>query len=128
MLNLQVTVETIYFVLGDVHPMEQLDVAEAREAPWVIMTYVAALLGDVAVALDDIVMTEYAFHAQALHVSVIKGESCCCDELFRDFVTQRAARGALVESRLFEMTQEARALRDRDVLSLNDLGVTAGAT
>jgi hypothetical protein len=126
-LDLQVAVEAVHFVFCNVRAMEELDVSQTSQARWIVMTYIAALLGDVAIALDDVVVAEGALHAQALHVSVIEGESRGGDELLWDFVTQRAARGALVELCIFEMTQEARALRDGDVLPLNYLGVAARA-
>jgi hypothetical protein len=119
--NLDVAVQTLHLVVGDVHAMQELRLGIALQARRLVVTREAALARHVAVAFDHAFMAGHTVHVEPLDIAVVEGEAGRGNHLFGDRVTERAACRALVRRHILEVAQEAGRRGDGDVAALHDL-------
>ena len=127
MLQEQVAVHTVDFVLGDVLPVEQLGVAVLLEPHGLVVTRDAALARDIAGAPLWLRVAPRAVHAELLGLRVVERDGARADLLLGIQVTKRAPRGSLARLLPLEVAEDARRGGDRDVAPLDDLRVAGRA-
>jgi hypothetical protein len=125
-LDIQVTLVALDFVHEDMGRMHQVSIAVLFEPVSLPVALVAVLPGDCSIAHDDIAVTfvtcKLLFKYQRV---VIPGDLFTNQVFFSMAVSAFGNTG--IKFALFEMTYETGAFRDSDVLTLNNLRMTACA-
>lgn len=103
-LNLDVAIRAFDLVIGHVSLMHELGLVVATQSRRIVVASVAAFARNLARTLNHVRVARRALHVEALNVAVVETQIRLGDYLFRHFVTQGAAPGALIELLVLKMT------------------------
>ena len=127
-LDLQVAIEAVDLVVGDVLLVHELVVVDPLEIALAVVADQAALAGHLAVAADQVAVAVGAVDALLVGQIVAERDAAAQVELLvGNLVAARAGAQTLVERLVLEMAEEAGGRGDRHVLALDDLAVAARA-
>ena len=128
MLNLGMALSAVNLVIGNMLLVHEYAVVDLLKFLWAVMAARAALLGDFAIAADDIAMAVCAVHAARKGQVMAEFHSAAqIKRFFGDLVATRTRPKPFIEVFILEVAQITGRCGYRHVASLNNLAVTTGA-